>query len=261
MIYTKKWMVVPYESDDDDEKVSDDLLKINNMSDYDKINNYQNNLAKNEQKNYQKDNQLQSLIKKEEIADENENLKQLKIKKEDNESNKAIFDNAVLRIKQEIGDMGESLTERMRNEIIEMNNTIWGDNSSNQTSLNQSALKNTILSGQPYLNKTPNAQKTPVRPKSPVKPASVSKTIKGTHKNVNQLQNYSPPVVRQNTFAQRQRPNAKRNINDTSISNANNPEPKKATNRNRNYMFDNNRIPSISITENQKDSDTDDMEE
>lgn len=159
MIHTKKWMVVPYESDDEDEKVSDDLLKINNMSDYDKINNYQNNLAKNEQKNYQKDNQLQSLIKEEEIADEN--LKQIKIKKEENnESNKTIFDNAVSRLKQEIGDMGESLTERMRNEFIEMNNTIWGNDSINQRSLNQSALKNTSSSGQPSLNKTPIAQKT-----------------------------------------------------------------------------------------------------
>ena len=199
-------------------------------------------------------------------------LNKIKKEEENNESNKTIFDNVISKLKQEIGEMGTSFTERMRNQFIDMNNTIWGNNSINQKSLNQSALINTPSSARPSLLKTPTAQKTlfnskntPIRPETPAKPSSVNKTTKGTRKNLNQfkntIQNYSPPVVRQNTFAQRQRPNAKRNINDTSISNANNPEPKKATNRNRNYMFDNNRIPSISITENQKDSDTDDMEE
>ena len=50
MIHTKKWMVVPCESDDEDKIVSDELLKINNMSYYDKINNYQNNWAKTNKK-------------------------------------------------------------------------------------------------------------------------------------------------------------------------------------------------------------------
>jgi hypothetical protein len=80
MIHAKKWMVVPYESDE--EILEDDLIK--NMSDFDKSNKIQDNLSKAEQKNFQKENELVSIIKEEKIAEENSRLKKLEdIKKEE----------------------------------------------------------------------------------------------------------------------------------------------------------------------------------
>ncbi len=73
MIHTMKWMVVPYESDDENE-----TTKI--TSDFDKVIKYQNDVIKNDQKNFQKENQLESVIKEEQIAQENEKIRDQKIK-------------------------------------------------------------------------------------------------------------------------------------------------------------------------------------
>jgi hypothetical protein len=71
MIHTIKWMVVPYESDDENE-----TTKI--TSDFDKVSKYKDDVIKNDQKNFQKENQLESVIKEEQIAEENEKIRDQK---------------------------------------------------------------------------------------------------------------------------------------------------------------------------------------
>lgn len=67
MIYSKKWMVVPYESDEDEKIVPDFKNKLNDhkLSDYDRVKQYQDEKTKIEQKTIQ--------IKKQELENGNNN--------------------------------------------------------------------------------------------------------------------------------------------------------------------------------------------
>lgn len=281
MIHTKKWMVVPYESDDETVEMTDDLLKIKNMSDYEKINNFQNNLAKTEQKNYQKDNQIQSIIKKEEIATENNVQNKDKVKKEEDVENLSIIDHALAKIKEEIGELGDSLTEKMRNEFIDMNNTMWSNNSLNERNYNQLAFNNTPASRRTSFNNTPLIKNNNMLSNS--RRASLTNNTKvEIDKNTNILRRpnidsqvantkgnqskkgtniaYSPKLLRE-TEARKKNQN-KRNLENTSIMTYDSlSKPIKKANTMRQYVFNQNRIKDINIGNDDDNSDEEEMEE
>lgn len=112
MIYSKKWMVVPYESDEDEKFVPDFKNKLNNhqLSDYDRVKQYQDKKTKVEQKTIQIKKQEQegvnnnNIIKKEPIETNAEN----KDKQEKSLKNTVVPDYH----KEELNKLSESYIRR-----------------------------------------------------------------------------------------------------------------------------------------------------
>jgi len=292
MIHTMKWMVVPYESDDENE-----TTKI--TSDFDKVSKYQNDVIKNDQKNFKKENQLESVIKEEQIAEENEKIRDQKIKKE--ESN---LDDALASIKQEIGDFKQEVIDTIinkNNELFDMGNTMWSNNSANQRDYNKFAfsttpdarsfsMNNSTSNRQPIQNRRESFTNTPLIQKA----SKSSPIIKPVNNRVDQLRNDANKTPLQKSQASKGMSSGKKS-QQGSLS----PEPKsnktvkasqffsppelrprtnkiqdkkeedkikKATDRKtkaaneRNYVFNENRINSISTGDFNQNSDTENMD-
>jgi hypothetical protein len=290
MIHTKKWMVVPYESDDEEEPTK-------NTSDFDIVTNFQNDVMKNDQKNYQKENQLESVIKEEQIAEENEKIRDQKIKKE--ESN---LDDVLASLKQEMGDFKQEVIDTIinkNNELFDMGNTMWSNNSANQRDYNKFAfntptdarrlsINNSSSFRQPIqnrrasytnspliqkasntspiikpvnnrvdqlrndFNKTPKSQLSKVKPFGKNSQKGSQSQDPKSNQTVKASQHYSPPELRSriNKLQDKKQEEKIKQATDKKT---------KATNE-RKYVFNENRINSISTGDFNQNSDTENMD-